>query len=199
MGRGSGKARCIGAQRIEDTNQSILEVEETLAVNPIEKKNWEEDIAKIDEETKACEAESAKVELEINEKEKRLDEIRAQNQELAERVEALKDQRNDLQEKDSELAEQVTEKENEAKELNDKLRIPHLKGWHYTEEKGWLLDGCRILSDDVFEPRGSMVGIFARFLLPVEVLQSLHRGMAGMGIEVGSRNLHGSVYLSNLI
>ena len=125
-------------QRIEDTNQSILEVEETLVRQSNRKEELEEDIAKIDEETKACEAECAKVELEINEKEKRLDEIRAQNQELAERVEALKDQRNDLQEKDSELAEQVTEKENEAKELNDKLRIPHLKGWHYTEEKGWL-------------------------------------------------------------
>ena len=125
-------------QRIEDTNQSILEVEETLVRQSNRKEELEEDIAKIDEETKACEAECAKVELEINEKEKRLDEIRAQNQELAERVEALKDQRNDLQEKDSELAEQVTEKENEAKELNEKLRIPHLKGWHYTEEKGWL-------------------------------------------------------------
>ena len=84
-------------------------------------------------------------ELEINEKEKRLEEIRAQNQELAERVESLKDQRNDLQEKDSELAEQVTEKENEAKEINEKLRIPHLKGWHYTEEKGWLWTDVRFI------------------------------------------------------
>ena len=52
MGRGSGKARCIG-QRIEDTNQSILEVEETL-VRQSNRKEELEDIAKIDEETKAC-------------------------------------------------------------------------------------------------------------------------------------------------
>ena len=40
-------------------------------------------------------------------------------------------------EKDSELAEQLRKKRT-SEGANEKLRIPHLKGWHYTEEKGWF-------------------------------------------------------------
>ena len=125
-------------QEIEDTNKSILEVDETLTRQTEVIEDLENQITEIKEAKLACDTEHAQVREEIESKKAGLEQIRKENQRAENRISSLEDDLGRWITKDSELSEQITQKRTELSGLEDKLRIPYLKGWHYTEEKGWL-------------------------------------------------------------
>jgi uncharacterized coiled-coil protein SlyX len=125
-------------QEIEDTNKSLLEVDETLTRQTEEIHNLESQITEIKEAKLACDTECAQVRKEIESKKAGLEQIQKENQRAENRISGLEDDLSKWITKDSELSEQITQKRTELSGLEDKLRIPYLKGWHYTEEKGWL-------------------------------------------------------------
>ena len=125
-------------QEIEDTNKSVLEVDEALTRQTEEIRNLESQITEIEEAKLACDTECAQVREEIESKKAGLEQIRMENQRAENRISGLEDDLGKWITKDSELSVQITQKRTELSGLEDKLRIPYLKGWHYTEEKGWL-------------------------------------------------------------
>ena len=125
-------------QEIEDTNKSILEVDETLTRQTEEIRNLESQITEIEEAKLACDTECAQVREENESKKAGLEQIRMENQRAENRISGLEDDLGKWITMDSELSEQITQKRTELTGLEEKLRIPYLRGWHYTAEQGWL-------------------------------------------------------------
>jgi len=109
----------------------ITALGEDIANRMAEIRNTEEDLAK-------CQAMGAKLLAELSSKEKVLGEL---DNNIAQLVAKRQNLENEILQCNQELAElsaEYTKLEEEYAPLAAKLAVPHVKGWHYEAEQGWL-------------------------------------------------------------